>query len=139
MPVDMSDPEEAARLYEMELRDGLPGTPPRFDLVILGLGADGHVASLFPDSAALRERTRRVLATRSPFEPSRRLSITLPVIEQARRVIVLAEGAEKERALGMLFGPDPVRDDERLPASLLHPQGDAEWLVSGVRLSLSRR
>jgi 6-phosphogluconolactonase len=82
------DQDAAARAYEALL-------PPRISVLILGIGEDGHTASLFPGSPALNERVRRVLPVIGPKPPPRRLSITPPVIEAAERCIVIANGAGK--------------------------------------------
>jgi len=82
----------AARAYEEIL-------PPRLDVLILGLGEDGHTASLFPGSEALSEARRRVVPALGPSEPRRRLTITPAVIQAARLVVVLARGARKREAV----------------------------------------
>jgi len=93
---EQADQEAAARAYEAVL-------PERLSVMVLGIGEDGHTASLFPGSPALNERVRRVLPVIGPKPPPRRLSVTPPVIESAESCIVLAAGAGKaepvERAL----------------------------------------
>lgn len=84
--------ERAARAYEDLL-------PPRLDILILGLGEDGHTASLFPGSEALSETRRRVVPAVGPTEPRRRLTITPAVIQAARLVVVLARGPGKREAV----------------------------------------
>ena len=86
------DPDQAAEAYASLL-------PDRLDLLLLGVGADGHTASLFPGATTLEERRRPVLPATAPSEPHDRLTITPPVIQAARRVIVLATGAGKARAV----------------------------------------
>ena len=99
MPADAADLERAAVDYEGELVRTL-GTPPRLDVVLLGVGPDGHVASLFPGHAALTEERRSVLAVEdSPKPPPRRLTLTLPVLAAAERVIVAATGKAKAEIL----------------------------------------
>jgi 6-phosphogluconolactonase len=88
MKAELSDREAAAREYERSL-------PPRLDILVLGMGADGHTASLFPGSAALDERHRMVVPVVGPKPPAERLTITPPVIEAARRVAVMAIGGGK--------------------------------------------
>lgn len=95
--------DRLARAYEETL-------PPRLDLVVLGLGDDGHTASLFPGSAALDERQRRVLAVVGPSEPRHRLTITSPVIEAARLVVVLVRGPSKTRALRQALQRGPASE-----------------------------
>ena len=88
MEAERSDQEAAAREYERLL-------PPRLDILVLGMGPDGHTASLFPGSAALDERQRLVLPVIGAKPPPQRLTITPPVIEAARRVAVIATGEDK--------------------------------------------
>jgi len=96
---DLEEPDDAARLYEEDVRR-LLGYDPRFDWMLLGLGEDGHVASLFPDSAAVEERDRLVVAVRdSPKPPSLRLTMTPPLINRSREIHMLVAGASKRHAL----------------------------------------
>jgi 6-phosphogluconolactonase len=88
MEAERPDREAAAREYQRLL-------PPRLDVLLLGMGADGHTASLFPGSAALDERDRLVLPVTGAKPPTERLTITPPVIEAARKVAVIAAGADK--------------------------------------------
>lgn len=114
----------AAAAYERELRDALPGDPPLLDVAYLGLGEDGHTASLFAGDPVLEERDRLcvpVHGTRPPFE---RVTLTLPILRSARRILMQVEGSGKAWAVGaMLAGPTP-----RIPASLL-ADGDVELVV----------
>jgi 6-phosphogluconolactonase len=116
------DPQEAADEYESELRESfrLEGAQiPRFDLVALGMGPDGHTASLFPDTAALHEKKRIVTANHVPQMDTWRITLTWPVINAARSVFFLIAGADKAEALKeVLNGP---RDAERLPSQLIWP------------------
>ena len=117
MPADAVDLEAAARAYGAALPDPL-------DLVLLGIGEDGHTASLFPGLPALAERTARVVVVTGPKPPNPRLSITPPVIEQAREVLVLASGAGKADAVArVLEGP---MDTRALPAQLVRSRA---WIV----------
>jgi 6-phosphogluconolactonase len=94
-------PEQAAVEYTMELRAMAPGptVAPRFDLVLLGLGADGHTASLFPDTAAVRERQRWVVAHAVAAQPPWRITLTPVVINAAALVLFLVSGTDKASAL----------------------------------------
>jgi 6-phosphogluconolactonase len=122
-----ADPAGAAAAYEQELRDELDGDPPRLDLALLGLGEDGHTASLFPDdTAALEEQERLCISVHGTKPPFERISMTLPMLRAARRAIFLAEGAGKAWAIGQLLaGPS-----ERIPASLVdHDGAEIELIV----------
>lgn len=112
-----ADPlEAAAERYAMELPDHL-------DLVLLGMGPDGHTASLFPGQDALDERNRRVIAT-TGADGSPRITLTYPAIEAARHVVFLVTGDAKREAL------DAVRRGEDLPAGRVRPtEGDVIWIV----------
>jgi len=112
-------PAAAADAYERELLDA---GPPEFDLVLLGIGAAGHTASLFPDQPALSERARRVVAVEQPglepFVP--RVSFTLTALASARDVVFLATGGSKADAVAAAFGPE-AKPDPHVPSSLLVP------------------
>ncbi len=96
MPTDLPDAALAAREYEATLR-GVFGDLPGFDIVLLGVGSDGHTASLFPGSASVREGRAWVVSADSPVKPHRRLSLTLPVLNSARVIIFLVAGAGKRQ------------------------------------------
>ncbi len=99
MVAEGGDLDAAARAYEEELVRVL-GDPPRIDLVVLGLGPDGHVCSLFPGHPLLRERERRVAAiTDSPKPPPRRITFTVRPLAEARAICVAAFGASKAQAI----------------------------------------
>jgi 6-phosphogluconolactonase len=114
-------PEEAAAEYEREIKEAL-GVAPRFDLVLLGLGGDGHVASLFPGSAVLEEGERIVREFYSENLKSWRVTLTLPAINQARHVLFLVSGKGKANALKEIVVdespscPAPARSCSRLRA-----------------------
>ncbi len=115
-------PEQGAEAYERELRDA--GSP-KFDLVLLGLGPDGHTASLFPDQDTLAERGLFVVpvpeAGLEPFVP--RVSLSLPALAAAKQVVFLATGESKVWAVRSAFGPD-AKPDPHVPASMLVPLAD---------------
>jgi 6-phosphogluconolactonase len=109
-------PAEAAREYEQQL-EGI-----RFNLLLLGLGPDGHVASLFPGSPQLRERERLVTSGPAGLEPFvDRVTLTLPALLSAELIVFLVTGADKAEAVQRAFR-DPISED--IPASLLR-EGDA--------------
>jgi len=119
---ESEDPRRAAIQYESELRDHFTGGPwPRFDLVLLGLGADGHTASLFPGSDALEERERWTEVADGGDPPRPRVTLTLPALNGAATVLFLVTGASKAEALTRLLGP---RGDVPLPAQRVHPRGE---------------
>lgn len=116
------DPEEAAARYESTLRNAMKlegAESPGFDLVALGMGPDGHTASLFPHTAAIHEIGRLVVANHVPQKDTWRITLTWPVINQAAEVAFAVEGASKTGVLAeVLTGP---RDPERLPSQLIRP------------------
>jgi 6-phosphogluconolactonase len=135
IPGEDPDAAHAAALYEEELVEAFALAPrqlPRFDLVLLGLGAEGHTASLFPDSAALHERERRVVAVFVPKLDAHRITLTPPVLNHAAAVIFLVSGADKAAALAAVL--DGEREGERqvdlYPAQIVRPEhGTLLWLV----------
>jgi 6-phosphogluconolactonase len=97
--------DEGAQLYDEEL-----GALERFDLVLLGLGPDGHVASLYPDQKTLDETTRRAVGAEAKLEPFvDRITLTLPMLCHAKEVLFLVTGADKAGAAGAAFGGEPSR------------------------------
>jgi 6-phosphogluconolactonase len=123
MPADAPDLEAAARGYGDQLPDPL-------DLLLLGIGEDGHTASLFPGSTALAERAARVVAVSGPKPPNPRLTITPPVIEAARELLVLVSGAGKAEAVARaLQGP---LDVAAVPAQLARR---GTWIVDAAAAS----
>ncbi len=119
MPADDPDLARAARRYAAEL-ERRAGQPPRLDLVILGVGPDGHVASLFPGHPTLDSEALVVAVEDSPKPPRRRLSLTLPVLTGARRIVVGAFGESKAEAIRAALedpaSPLPVARLARLAA-----------------------
>jgi len=124
------DPEVAAARYESELRNSfrLEGAEsPRFDLIALGMGDDGHTASLFPHTEAIHELGRLVTANHVPQKNTWRITLTWPVINHARSVFFLIAGADKAQVLNeVLTGP---RDPEKLPSQLIWPSSGILTLI----------
>jgi 6-phosphogluconolactonase/glucosamine-6-phosphate isomerase/deaminase len=116
------------RAYERTLRNYFGTGPPRLDLILLGLGADGHTASLFPGSPALGERTRWVVAVNTPADPPLRLTLTLPALTRGANTFVLVTGSTKARALhDVLTG---VPEPETYPAAGVRlTEGRVIWWV----------
>jgi 6-phosphogluconolactonase len=112
-------PDEAAEAYERELDEA---GEPEFSLVFLGIGPDGHLASMFPDQSSLSERSRLVLgvpeAGLEPFVP--RVTLTLPALANAEHVVFLVTGADKADAVLAAFGPN-AEPDPHVPSSMLVP------------------
>lgn len=124
------DPAAAARAYEAELRAalGTGGATPRLDLVLLGMGADGHTASLFPGTAALEVQDRLVVANEVPRLGAWRLTFTFPLLAAARAVIFLVAGADKAAAVEAALRPGST-----LPAARVRPaDGELLWLLDGA-------
>ena len=125
------DAPEAARLYEQEIRKVVPsGTDglPQFDLVLLGLGTNGHMASLFPYQPALREKSKIVIAEQIDEVKMVRLTFSAPLINAARQIVFVALGNDKATVVrDVITG---VFDPERLPAQLARPtHGKLTWIL----------
>lgn len=138
-PMPIPDPvlpvslDAAARDYEAELRRHLPGTDdgwPRFDLVLLGMGEDGHTASLFPGTAALDETRRAVVPVHVANRNAWRLTLTLPVLNAATHVWVMVTGAAKAPALRRARS----RLDPPLPIQRVQPPGGRDWFVDAAAM-----
>lgn len=130
IPTEAAGPDEAARLYEAELKSfhGASRLDPirtLFDLVLMGVGLDGHTASLFPGDPALDETERWAVGVATahvePFVP--RVTLTLPALTSCREMLFEVSGAEKRAILTRVF------DGENLPAGRAHSAGETTWLV----------
>ncbi len=126
------EPEQAARRYEDDIRKEFGASAPawpRFDLILLGLGEDGHTASLFPGTPALRERQRLVVPNQAPQGTKQRLTFTVPLINQAHAVVFLVSGKGKAPALKSVL-EDPTADAQAFPAKLVQPgEGRLMWFL----------
>ena len=123
------DPEEAAKEYGQLLKDHF--SDGGIDLILLGMGDDGHTASLFPGTPALREAKHRAVANPVPKLNTTRITMSAPFINRAREVLLTVTGANKAARLAeVLEGP---RDPERLPVQLIAPSnGKLAWLVDAA-------
>jgi 6-phosphogluconolactonase len=135
IPIESADPKEAARRYERELKsfygaDELDLARPLFDVVLLGVGPDGHTASLFPGSPAVEEAKRWVIevpkAHVEPFVP--RVTLTFPALGSCREMLIEASGAGKRPILTRVFA------GEDLPAQRARSTGETVWLVDAAAL-----
>jgi 6-phosphogluconolactonase len=128
VPTDRPNPEDSAVAYAAELALICPGLLPRFDVILLGLGDDGHTASLFPGTAAPGVSDRAVTIGEGKGLP--RITLTAPVLSAARRVIFLVSGAGKRQALARLL--DPNEPAERTPARLVRPASEVVILADAA-------
>ncbi|MGH9941328.1 MAG: 6-phosphogluconolactonase [Pyrinomonadaceae bacterium] len=128
-----------ARLYEAELRESFGGDGwPEFDLVMLGMGDDGHTASLFPHTRALHEQSALITANWVEKFDTWRITLTAPAINHARHVMFIVTGAGKAERLPEVLGG--ARDVERLPSQLIQPVGGAlDWYVDEAAAAKLRR
>jgi 6-phosphogluconolactonase len=135
IPTDTADPGEAALRYQNELQsfygaEVLDSSRPLFDVVLLGVGPDGHIASLFPDYPAIEETQRWVVgvpkAHVAPFVP--RVTLTLPALGSCREMLFELAGPDKREILTR------VLDSENLPANRAHSIGETIWLVDAAAL-----
>jgi 6-phosphogluconolactonase len=128
MPTGFPSPDAAARDYERTLRSYFGTDPACFDLILLGLGEEGHTASLFPGSPALGERTRWVVAVEAHARPPLRLTLTFPALTRAASIYVLAAGSKKAQALHHVLSEIP--DPNTYPAAgLRSAEGTLIWWV----------
>lgn len=124
------EPARAAAEYEAELRRVTGEALPRLDLVLLGLGADGHTASLFPDTPDLLEERRLVVATVAPAAPRHRITLTLRTLNAAREVLFMVQGREKASIVREVLDAHAAGTPSRLPAARVRPAaGRLLWLV----------
>ncbi len=120
------EPSEAAKVYDNALRQVL-GDPPVFDLILLGLGEDGHTASLFPGSPALEERAAYAVPNPAPAGGPIRLTLTYPCLNAARSIWFLVAGQAKEKIVERLLS-----SDTRLPAARIEANDQRlYWLHNG--------
>jgi 6-phosphogluconolactonase len=136
MPTDCASPDDCAAAYEADLRKFFGAAPPAFDLQLLGLGPEGHTASLFPGSAALEEQIRWVAAVKAAATPHQRLTLTPVVLNRGRNTWFLIAGADKRQILQALRDQDEnARSTSPYPAARLHPAGAVVWFLDRAAAS----
>jgi 6-phosphogluconolactonase len=137
IPAEMKDAAAAAEAYEQTLRKFFgvePGHFPHFDLILLGLGPDGHTASMFPGTVALREKSRLVVANWVEKLKAHRITFTLPLLNAARKVMFLVSGTDKAAVLKSVLESDAP--GEQFPAKLVQPDdGTVIWFVDRAAAS----
>jgi 6-phosphogluconolactonase len=135
MKADTADLEAAATAYEQDLRAAFGGLLPQFDLSLLGMGPDGHTASLFPRTKALGEQQRWVVpVTDAPKPLPRRLTLTVPVLNSARQILFMVTGKDKAEALREVL--EGTASPQQYPAKLVNPGPPRlTWLVDDAAAS----
>ncbi|MGD1854726.1 MAG: 6-phosphogluconolactonase [Leptolyngbyaceae cyanobacterium] len=132
VPTDVDTPDTAATLYQQSLAKSFQVASekdfPQFDVILLGMGDDGHTASLFPHTAALNERKRWVTVGSKDGQP--RITFTSPLINQAHHVLFVVAGANKQAALSQVFAPEA--DSAVYPSRLIAPVGELRWLLDAA-------
>lgn len=137
IPTAAANPVDAAQQYAQDLQaffQSQPGEFPAFDVILLGIGTDGHTASLFPHTAALQVCDRTVTVGHKDDQP--RITLTVPVLNRARCVMFLVTGENKRPALAEIFAPEA--DALEYPARFVQPAGQMIWLLdqaAGAELS----
>jgi len=128
VPTNLPLPQQAAEAYEGELRKFFGAAPPEFNVQLLGLGVEGHTASLFPNSPALDEKQHWVAAVRAPAEPPDRLTLTPVVLNCGRNTLFLVSGANKREILSALRN-EPESKPSQYPAGRIRPTGEVAWYL----------
>jgi 6-phosphogluconolactonase len=143
IPAELTLPPEAAQTYEKTLRqffraNGINDEGQTFDLILLGLGPDGHTASLFPGSRVLGEQDHWVAAVLAPstFRPRQRITLTLPAINKSVRAFFLVAGAEKRKIMTSIL--QNFRPSSRpFPAAMVKPQKGVTWFIDREALGMT--
>lgn len=122
-----TEPEAFAKKYEQLLQQHFGPGMPRFDLILLGMGDDGHTASLFPHTAVLKEKDRLVQAYYLPPQSMYRITLTAPLINAAKKIAFLTFGAGKAKSLYEVL--EGARNEEQYPSQLIRNDDTVHWLV----------
>lgn len=139
MPADSADRDAAARAYTEEIQRvfGTDGTP-SFDLLQLGMGPEGHTASLFPHQASLKEQRRLIMPVEVPKPPSPRLTFTPPLLNAAIHVLFLVTGQDKADAVAAIL--EGEHNPDEYPAQIIQPpRGEVTWMLDSAAASKLRR
>ena len=135
IPVDLVTPDVIAAQYQDTLRSALGAAVPAFDLMVLGIGEDGHTGSLFAGSDALAQTDRLVVANWVAVHGDWRITMTLPVLNAARRVVFMATGVGKAQAIRRVLEPSGA--EPPVPAALVRPRdGVVHWFIDREAASL---
>jgi len=134
IPTNLSPPEECARAYEADLLNFFGAEPPAFDVQLLGIGPEGHTASLFPGSAALDEKLRWVAAVRVPAEPPQRITFTPVVLNRGRNTFFLVAGENKRNILSDIR-EESTTETSQYPAARIHPAKTPVWFLDAAAAS----
>jgi 6-phosphogluconolactonase len=134
MPGEMTPPAEGAKAYEQALKALFKGFFPKIDLLLLGVGDDGHIASLFPGTDALKETEKWVVANFVTKLSSNRITLTLPVLNNARRVLFMVAGESKAGVIKEILRDDLPKN--RYPAQMVSVyEGEITWLLDKPAMS----
>jgi 6-phosphogluconolactonase len=128
-PTNLPTPEKAAEVYDQELRKFFGAGAPAFDVTLLGLGPEGHTASLFPDSPALLEKSRWIVPVQVAAVPPNRLTFTLPVLNSSRNTYFLVAGENKRPILSALRAEPDTRPSAYPAGRILPSDGRVLWFL----------
>jgi 6-phosphogluconolactonase len=131
IPTNLAPPEDCARAYEADLLKFFGAEPPAFDVQLLGLGPEGHTASLFPGSAPLNEKLRWVAAVRVPAEPPQRITFTPVVLNRGRNTFFLVAGENKRDILSAIR-KECTAETSQYPAARIHPAKPPVWFLDAA-------
>lgn len=128
MPADAADRDSAAEKYTQEMQRVFGETLPHFDLLQLGMGPEGHTASLFPHQPSLHEQQRLIMPVTVPKPPPPRLTFTPPLLNAARHILFLVTGGEKADAIQAVL--EGNHQPDKYPAQIVQPtQGEVTWML----------